>query len=1031
MHLVTNGKGHTVLNQVTVDAVARLAIRSGTRTEADIQSDIQTVLVAGDLNLDPNDAPALEQQVADGTRRRIDIAICHAVIEAKKDLSVRAILLDAEVQLAGYLKTRQEQNERRYVGILSDGVDWVLYDLDLDDKVVEVAKLKNTGDAERLVVWLEAILVSDKGILPSPTEIENRLGASSPGHSLDFRELSSLYEASKTKPEVALKRELWAKLLKTAFGSSFKDDSDTFINHTLLVLTAEIIAHAVLGINVSATSDIAAKDLLRGKEFDDALIHGVVEADFFDWVADVPGGEGFVRVIADRISRFNWDAVEHDVLKHLYESVISQASRASLGEYYTPDWLADRVVDANVTDPLNQRVLDPSCGSGTFIFHAVRAYLAAAEAAGVPLNEALTGLVTHVLGMDIHPVAVTLARVTYLLAITKARLNDPVRPEIAVPIYLGDTLQWEQNRDLFTHEDAVSVSTSSNELVGEGGGILGDNPLVFPISVLENAVLFDRLVSRMSDKALDNTNKQHGTLITPVFNQLKIAEADRAVLGATFATMRDLARSGRNHIWGYYVRNLIRPIWLALPANKVDVLIGNPPWLRYNKMTSAMKDRYKTLAKPRNLLTGGLGASSRDLSTLFAARAVEMYLNDGGTFAFVMPHGTMTRLPHTGFRSGAWSSSQAGALTVAFGKSWDLTKTPTGFPMVSCVINGRVDSPPVPMPAEVDVWTSTLRTPDTTWDDAAHTFTITGGTVSQMSSNVELPVSPYKKRFRDGAILYPRMLLAVEDAPTGALGAGAGRRRVRSRRSNAEKVPWKNLDSITESVETDHIYPIHLGETVVPYRALDPLHAVLPLGSDRLLTASQIAENPGLSSWWDRAETVWEKNRVDSETADLLTRIDYHAQLSSQVPTAAHRVVYTKSGTTLAAARIEDPRAIIDHVLYWSPVETVAEGRYLTGILNSATLLSRVTPLQSLGLFGPRHFDKNVFYVNFGPYEHDNPHHTTLISLVEQAEAIAEQATVASSFKTTRANVRRALTSAGLAQQIEDAVNNILPVIVP
>ena len=37
------------------------------------------------------------------------------------------------------------------------------------------------------------------------------------------------------------------------------------------------------------------------------------------------------------------------------------------------------------------------------------------------------------------------------------------------------------------------------------------------------------------------------------------------VEAATFATMRDLARNGRNHIWGYYVRNLIRPIWLTMP----------------------------------------------------------------------------------------------------------------------------------------------------------------------------------------------------------------------------------------------------------------------------------------------------------------------------------------------------------------------------------------------------------------------------------------------------------------------------------
>lgn len=356
----------------------------------------------------------------------------------------------------------------------------------------------------------------------------------------------------------------------------------------------------------------------------------------------VPEGEAFVRTLADRVSRFDWNGVEHDVLKHLYESIINQEARAKLGKYYTPDWLADRVVAENVTDPLDQRVLDLSCGSGTFVFHAARVYLEAADAAGLPIERAVAGLTTHVLGMDIHPVAVTLARVTYLLAMGSERITHPDRPEISVPIYLGDSLQWEQNQDLFSRDDAVSIATTTDDLVGEGGGIIGNDDLVFPVSVLKDAALFDRLVSRMSELALDHTGKKHGTLTNPVLNQLKIPSEDRPILGMTFATMRDLAQSGRNHIWGYYVRNLIRPIWLAMPENRADLLIGNPPWLRYSKMTPAMQERYKALAKPRNLLTGGLGASGRDLSTLFVARAVEMYLKIGGSFAFVTPHGTVT-----------------------------------------------------------------------------------------------------------------------------------------------------------------------------------------------------------------------------------------------------------------------------------------------------------------------------------------------------------------------------------------------------
>ena len=83
-------------------------------------------------------------------------------------------------------------------------------------------------------------------------------------------------------------------------------------------------------------------------------------------------------------------------MKTLYESVISADTRRQLGEYYTPDWRAEAMVEAAVPNPLQQRVLDPACGSGTFLFHAVRRYLAAAREAGKAPAEHILGAVANV-----------------------------------------------------------------------------------------------------------------------------------------------------------------------------------------------------------------------------------------------------------------------------------------------------------------------------------------------------------------------------------------------------------------------------------------------------------------------------------------------------------------------------------------------------------------------------------------------------------------------------------------------------------
>ena len=83
-----------------------------------------------------------------------------------------------------------------------------------------------------------------------------------------------------------------------------------------------------------------------------------------------PTRDGAVLVmrISRHVNRVRFDDVRIDILKSLYESLIDPESRHDLGEYYTPDWLAARMVAATVDNPLEQRVMDPACGSGTFPF---------------------------------------------------------------------------------------------------------------------------------------------------------------------------------------------------------------------------------------------------------------------------------------------------------------------------------------------------------------------------------------------------------------------------------------------------------------------------------------------------------------------------------------------------------------------------------------------------------------------------------------------------------------------------------------
>ena len=86
-----------------------------------------------------------------------------------------------------------------------------------------------------------------------------------------------------------------------------------------------------------------------------------------------------------------------------------------------------------------------------------------------------------------------------------------------------------------------------------------------------------------------------------------------------------------------------------------------------------------------------------------------------------------------------------------------------------------------------------------------------------------------------GQQLYPRCLSFVEETENLAIIQAGQTVTVNPRRGSQDKKPWRSLDlaSITgQTIEVQHVYDVHLGETVVPYATLDPLKAVLPLRSD-------------------------------------------------------------------------------------------------------------------------------------------------------------------------------------------------------
>ena len=999
--------------------VSRLADRRPERTEANVQSDLHILLTVAPLQLEDDQLSDIVLESPAGSRRRIDVEVGSTVFEVKRDLRVGNVRLDAEEQLSGYVRAQGERMQRRYVGVLTDGAEWRLYQL-VDGELRLTSELTVSGaqpDVDRLCVWLESVLATLDRITPTPREIERRLGALSPSHALDYAELLGLYERHHNLPTVTVKRELWAKLLTTAFGTNFADEDALFVNHTLLVVSAEIIGHALLGFDLSSR-DLTPQALVTGALFEHAQIRGVVEADFFDWVVEIPGGAQFISTMARRLSRFDWHRVEHDIMKVLYESVIEAPQRHSLGEYYTPDWLADEIVTTVFDDPLSQRVLDPGCGSGTFLFHAVRRFLGAAADAGWSNERALRGATSAISGVDVHPVAVTLARITYLLAIGSERLQATDRPPFSVPVYLGDSVQWGQTRDLLS-ASMLTVPTAE-------GALLFGSELRFPERLLADAGRFDELVGELATRA---TRREAGSPVpslATIHRRFAIHADDQAVVDATFQTMCDLHDLGRDHIWGYYVRNLARPVWLSHAENRVDRLVGNPPWLAYRFMTEAMKQAFRSMSDERGQWMGSTVATHQDLSGLFVARSVELYLKDGGRFGFVMPLATLSRRQFAGFRVGNWPVEPE-PTRVAFDEPWDLHSVkPAFFPVPACVVFGtRSAARARPMPPQSEVWSGRLPAPNASRIQAG--LNLRRGTSGPPASAGER--SPYAARFAQGATVVPRMLFLVESDNRSPLGTGAGRRHVHSLRRPGEKRPWRDLAPLEGVVESIFVRQLHLGETILPFRALEALEVVIPWDGQSLLSGAdeRLEQYPGLADWWRRAEQVWAANR-SSERLALVDRLDFRRGLSQQFPIPDYRVVYSASGMYLAAAAVTDRRIVIEHKLYWAAVSGLSEARFLAAVLNSSAVTSAVRPLQARGEHNPRDFDKYVWQAPIPLFDPQDATHQRLVALAEAAERMVGdmELDLRRQFEALRRQVRKAVAASAVGREIDEVVRELL-----
>ena len=270
----------------------------------------------------------------------------------------------------------------------------------------------------------------------------------------------------------------WAKRAGFDLASPYEAEQFFFALHTYFALLVKLIARMAvmralmdkIGMrSYDALAALPADDLRReleqmesGDLFRQLGIQNLLEGDFFAWYLKAwnPDTEQAIRSLLQRLGEYDPTTLSlipeetRDLFKKLYHYLLPREVRHTLGEYYTPDWLAERLLaqldnelfldskqpnEKRLHDKvLHTRFLDPACGSGTFLVLTLRRLQQRGRQLLIPESELLNALTRNVVGFDINPLAVLTARVNYLLAI--ADLLPYRKGEVAIPVYLADSV---------------------------------------------------------------------------------------------------------------------------------------------------------------------------------------------------------------------------------------------------------------------------------------------------------------------------------------------------------------------------------------------------------------------------------------------------------------------------------------------------------------------------------------------------------------------------------------------------------------
>ena len=379
---------------------------------------------------------------------------------------------------------------------------------------------------------------------------------------------------------------------------------------------------------------VELEELEAGSIFRHLNIKNFLEGDLFAWYTAVWSEpiEKLVRDMVVRLDNYNPGTLSEDpvgsrdLLKKLYQQLFPKTVRHDLGEYYTPDWLAEHVLNEleYVGDP-DKRLLDPACGSGTFLVMAIKRigawYEENLEAARFGRDDLCRKILDNVAGFDLNPLAVMAARTNYLIAI---RDLIGLVDKVEIPIYLCDSiLTPSEYGGLFSGKlgSSRNLQTAATTFIVPAE-VTGNRAHLAKYAeqlefCVQNQYTPEEFLQRCQDEDLPTTAR---TLHTDLYEDLV-----------------RLKEQNKNSVWARIIKNAFAPLFIQ----DADYIVGNPPWINWEALPLNYREDSRHLWVDYDLLPEKgqlqkMRGGKKDLSTLFVHTAADNYLKEQGHLGFVI-----------------------------------------------------------------------------------------------------------------------------------------------------------------------------------------------------------------------------------------------------------------------------------------------------------------------------------------------------------------------------------------------------------